>query len=231
MLFGLYGKLPSKRDFIAISASQEFLAAWEPWIQGGVSASTMRLGDTWKPTFLRAPIWRFWLGSEICGETVLGAFMPSIDAVGRYFPLTLFARAETGPPPSPPEIEPQDQWFEAAEMLLLSTLEDGVSLDETLAGLRGLPSPVLPASSRTRSLQDGTVVADPTEAGFSAAFRSARIADPAQAYGGATFWWTAGGEGFPPATLSRRRMPDPFTFIDMMTGAFGSGSIDRGVFR
>ena len=221
MLVGLYGKLPSKRDFIAISAPRGFLDAWEPWIQGGVSASTMRLGNQWKPVFLRAPIWRFWLGGQVCGETVMGAFMPSLDAVGRYFPLTLFVRAEPGQPLPPPEIEPQDEWFEAVETLLLSTLDDGASFDDTLAGLRGLASPQLPPTpARTRSLQDGTVFADPTESGFPDAFRSARVADPAQAYAASTFWWTAGGEGFSPATLSRRLMPDPFTFIAMMTGTF-----------
>ena len=74
MQCGLYGKLPTKRDFIAIKAPREFLEVWEPWMQGGLSASRHALGDNWQQTFLTAPIWRFWLGSELCGRTVLGAF-------------------------------------------------------------------------------------------------------------------------------------------------------------
>ena len=75
MQCGLYGKLPTKRDFIAIKAPREFLDVWEPWMQGGLSASRHALGDNWQQTFLTAPIWRFWLGSELCGRTMLGAFM------------------------------------------------------------------------------------------------------------------------------------------------------------
>ena len=92
----LYGKLPTKRDFIAAGVPREFLAVWEPWLQGSVSASRVTLGDRWQAAFLTAPIWRFWLGSDLCGVDVIGAFMPSLDGVGRYFPLTLIACADPG---------------------------------------------------------------------------------------------------------------------------------------
>lgn len=224
MPIGLYGKVPTKRDFIAISASREFLLAWEPWMQGGVSASTMRLGDGWKPAFLRAPIWRFWLGAGICGETVVGAFMPSLDGIGRYFPLTLFARAERDAPIPPPEIEPLEPWFERVEACLLSTLDERTTFEAILEGLQGLGMPSTESRSSTMAsaqfLQDGTAVVDAAENGFVAAFRSARIAAHAQAYANASFWWTAGGEGFSPMTLSRRLMPNPFVFIGMITGEF-----------
>ena len=94
MRCGLYGKLPAKRDFVAISAPREFLAVWEPWLQGSISASRLALGNSWQAVFLRAPIWRFWLGAGLSGNTIAGAFMPSVDGVGRYFPLTAFAYAE-----------------------------------------------------------------------------------------------------------------------------------------
>ena len=84
----LYGKLPTKRDFVAMGATRDFLDQWEPWLQSGVSASQAMLKDQWQQAFLRAPIWRFWLGADLCGVTMIGAFMPSLDKVGRYFPLT-----------------------------------------------------------------------------------------------------------------------------------------------
>jgi type VI secretion system protein ImpM len=91
MQCGLYGKLPGKRDFVAIAAPREFLTVWEPWLQGAVAASRSRLGEAWQEAFLTAPIWRFWLGADICGNSVIGAFISSLDGVGRYFPLTLNA--------------------------------------------------------------------------------------------------------------------------------------------
>ena len=91
-------------------------------MQSRLSASRHELGDSWQAGFLTAPIWRFWLGAEICGTTVLGAFMPSLDGVGRYFPLTLLAFPDEGAAIPPPEFDAQDGWFAVAEEFLLSTL-------------------------------------------------------------------------------------------------------------
>lgn len=93
MRCSLFGKLSAKRDFIALSVSRDFLSVWEPWMQGCISASRDSLGDSWLQAYLTAPIWRFWLGADICGATVVGAFMSSLDGMGRYYPLTLFACA------------------------------------------------------------------------------------------------------------------------------------------
>src|SRR5688500_5935545 len=124
MRCGLYGKLPAKRDFVSLSAPREFLAVWEPWLQGGVSASRLKLGSGWQAACLRSPIWRFWLGADVCGRTVTGAFMPSVDGVGRYFPLTILACADAGAAIPPPELEPQAAWFGKVERLLLSALDE-----------------------------------------------------------------------------------------------------------
>jgi hypothetical protein len=45
------------------------------------------------------------------------AFMSSLDGVGRYFPLTLFALAPMTMRAAipPPELDSQDDWFDAAE--------------------------------------------------------------------------------------------------------------------
>jgi len=91
MRCGLFGKIGAKRDFIAIATPRSFLEAWEPWVQAALSASRHQLGPGWQQAFLTAPVWRFWLGAAICGTTVAGAIMPSLDGVGRYYPLTLHA--------------------------------------------------------------------------------------------------------------------------------------------
>ena len=63
---------------------------------------------SWQQAYLTAPIWRFWLGADICGVTVIGALMSSLDGVGRYYPLTVFAVADEEAPIPPPEIDSQD---------------------------------------------------------------------------------------------------------------------------
>src|SRR6185312_1605762 len=142
MQCNLYGKLPTKRDFIALGAPRDFLNVWQPWLQGGVSASQAILKEQWQQAFLRAPIWRFWLGADLCGTAVLGAFMPSLDKVGRYFPLTLFACADQEAAIPPPELDSQDKWFEVAEDLLIATLDHDRTFETTVADLNALAVPL-----------------------------------------------------------------------------------------
>ena len=49
---GLYGKLPVKRDFVAVNTPRDFLLLWEEWLQGGVSASKISLGHDWLRAYL-----------------------------------------------------------------------------------------------------------------------------------------------------------------------------------
>lgn len=224
MRCGLFGKLAAKRDFIAVSAPREFLSVWERWLQGGISASRNRLGPDWQQAFLTAPIWRFWLGREICGTTALGAFMPSVDGVGRYFPLTVFACADEGTAIAPPEIDPQDAWFEAAEELLLSSLREETSFEGLLSALDLLHPPASEGSAEAPDgmlrLEEGTVVIAAPKGGLPQALAAVRAAEHGRAYGGDSFWWTVGGEGFPPLAVAARRMPDPFLMTGMLNGRF-----------
>jgi type VI secretion system protein ImpM len=229
MRCGLFGKLPSKRDFIAPYAPRRFLDVWEPWMQGALAASRQSLGERWQEAFLKAPIWRFWLGADLCGATVAGAFMSSLDRVGRYFPLTVFAFADEDPPIPPPELEPHDTWFAAAEEFLLSTLDENVSFEAVSAELDRLPAPPEPAaapcSDNVIKLPDGTVAIVHGWPGGVDTFASIRRTDHAAVYAAATFWWTTGGEGYRPIALGSRRMPNPFLFTQMLTGDFSAAGI------
>ena len=224
MQCSLYGKVPAKRDFIAIGAPREFLNAWEPWLQGAISASRTDLGEKWQSAFLTAPIWRFWLGADVCGRSVIGAFMSSLDGVGRYFPLTLFACADDNAAIPPPEFGSQDDWFNAVEALLMSTLDHDAKFEEMTAELGALPPPFqeLPkAWSEDIGCPSNGPHAMPVHGqSFSELFGSIRLRDHAKIYAGSTFWWTIGGEGIAPVALSGKGMPDPFLFSAMLTGEF-----------
>lgn len=220
---GLYGKLPAKRDFVALAVPRAFLTAFEPWMQGGLSASRAALGTGWQDAYLRAPIWRFWLGADLCGEALLGALMPSVDGIGRYFPLTLVAR---GPEPlPPPEQEAYQDWFDRVEAFLLGALTREDGFETVAADLAAMPDPAgLPAAGEPPGdgavrLRDGTLVG-PAEGGVSAALARLRPLDHARLHAGMSYWWTAGGEGFAPRVAACRRLPDPYAFAGMLTGGF-----------
>ena len=224
MANGLYGKLPIKRDFIAENVPRGFLPMWEPWLQGAVAASRMELGSRWQAIYLSAPIWRFWIGHAHCGRTVTGAFMPSVDGVGRYFPLTLMAMAEEGEGIQPPTRAPAEDWYMGAEDLLLSALEETVVFDDLIAALAAMPTPATTARvglpEGARLLPDGLLVAVGANATSEAAFSALSAATDAGDLATATFWWTIGGGDFPAMAISGRRLPDPSDFSGLLTGRF-----------
>jgi type VI secretion system protein ImpM len=221
MQCSLYGKLPAKRDFISMGAPRDFLNAWEPWLQGGVAASRNKLGRTWQAAFLTAPIWRFWLGADICGTSVIGAFMSSLDGIGRYFPLTLFACADANAAIPPPEFGSQDDWFDTVEAFLMSTLDVGANFEAISANFDALLPPFQELSkAAAQQLNDDTPATATDGRNFCDLFSSIRVRDHAKIYGGSSFWWTIGGDGFAPIAICRKRLPDPYLFSAMLTGDF-----------
>ena len=90
MEVGLYGKLPSHGDFLRRRVSDAFVDAWDAWLREGLTASRAALGERWLNVYLTSPAWRFVCGPGACGPApVLGLMAPSVDRVGRYFPLTV----------------------------------------------------------------------------------------------------------------------------------------------
>lgn len=223
MSAGLFGKLPAKRDFVGMNASRRFLEVWEPWLQAGVAMSKQMLGDAWIGTYNRAPIWRFWLGADFCGEAMIGAFMPSVDGVGRSFPLAIFVGEGHASLP-PPELEPNDAWFEAAEAVLLEALESGATLELIAEKVEALPAPAVQSSMTDEAgfeeLAEGGVLARDMANEVSAAFLAARRFGRRRAFASQTFWWTIGGEGFPSLGLLEVGLPPATRFVDMLTGTF-----------
>ena len=226
MRAGLFGKLPAKRNFIAIRTPQPFLDTWEPWVQGSVAASRQLLGEAWLDAYMTAPIWRFWLGAGLCGATVIGAFMPSVDGVGRYFPLTIFSIAPEEHPLSPPEIDAQTEWFKGVENLLLSALNDATSFEKLTDALDTLAPPTIAGAGnagRTEQplfLRGGATTRSAPQQDFETVFCDLRLRNHASAYADRSFWWTIGGENFEPQAIAATKFIDPYIFAGLMTGKF-----------
>jgi len=89
---GWYGKLPSLGDFASRRLPQEFVTEWDAWLQQGVAQSKEHLGSRWLEIYLTSNIWRFLLAPNALMPGMWGGIvLPSVDRVGRYFPLTLCA--------------------------------------------------------------------------------------------------------------------------------------------
>lgn len=87
---GFFGKLPSRGDFVRAGLPRSFVQPWDDWLQQAIAGSRAILGERWRTAWMEAPIWRFALPAGQCGpDAVRGLWLPSVDAAGRYFPLTL----------------------------------------------------------------------------------------------------------------------------------------------
>jgi type VI secretion system protein ImpM len=99
---GWYGKLPGTGDFAQRRLPSRFVSVWDRWLQNGFEYLKFAKSD-WAQSYLEGHIWFFTLGPSIIGpKPWLGVLVPSVDSVGRYFPLTiaieLFESDNTSPP-------------------------------------------------------------------------------------------------------------------------------------
>jgi type VI secretion system protein ImpM len=232
---GFFGKLPCKGDFLQQRVTQEFVDTWDAWLQQCMFASREQLQERWLDTYLTSPVWRFALADGVCGSgAYVGLMVPSVDRVGRYFPLALVA-----------QLSAEDcllevvtskgaqQWFEAAEALALGALEahdlDLLAFDEQVAALQGLQQrePEAVESAHLRALLQTspfgqrpgqwhlplqTVASLQRAANVFASRELERTLRPL------SLWWTDGSNVVAPCWLSNRGLPAPSSFAGMMAG-------------
>ncbi|MGR3321331.1 MAG: type VI secretion system-associated protein TagF [Pseudooceanicola sp.] len=142
---GAFGKIPGLGDFLRLDLPAGFVTAWDEWLQSALTGARGSLGDRWDECYLSAPIWRFSLPAGAAGAAaVSGIVMPSIDRVGRQYPLTL---AATCPPGGTPARHfANAAFFDRLEDIALTALEEEFGRDELAARLSGLAPETAPDS-------------------------------------------------------------------------------------
>lgn len=170
---GLYGKLPSQGDFVSRRLPWDFIAAWDDWLQQGLAVANAADPSGWLEAYLSAPIWRFQLRPGIAGaQGWIGVWMPSVDRVGRHFPLTLAMPLDERREDRFLLLE-ADAEFRQVEDLALRALDPGLAFERFDAEVAGvhlrLPEPVqVPhvqaAPARLLTFPAGAEVADVRDA-------------------------------------------------------------------
>jgi len=140
---GFYGKVASRGDFVSRGLPQSFVQPWDAWLAAGLRASQQQLGEGWLDAYLVSPLWRFVLAAGVSGPgAMVGVLMPSIDRVGRYFPLTVAQTLDIDQSLAA-VIGSPELWFEQVEALMLSTLEENAdfsAFDHSVSALGFLPA-------------------------------------------------------------------------------------------
>lgn len=146
---GLYGKLPVHGDFVSRRLPGEFIDPWDSWLQRSIAFSKERLAAGWLDHYLGAPIWRFLVGPGVIGSGLwMGVLVPSVDKVGRYFPLTLACAVEAGCDPVQ-TFWASGGWFGQCEELGMRALDIRLQFDRFDQDVEASGSPVtVPARAR-----------------------------------------------------------------------------------
>lgn len=227
---GFYGKLLACGDFVGRRLPGAFVAPWDQWLQEGISCSRTILGSAWLPAYLTSPLWRFALAPGLCGEDpAVGVVMPSVDAVGRHFPLTIAAVLQAAPAPTPFDLAARaESWFQGLEAVALSALDRRTEpdrLDKALDALGAPPSGDVAADAGpacVSALPDSRwlrceVAAEslPTLARDIYPSLLDRLARAA--LGAYSVWWTAGSDDVPPSLRVYPGLPSAADFASLLS--------------
>jgi len=223
---GFFGKIPSLGDFVTRDLPREFLDTWDEWLQQSVADSKSALGDAWLDTYLTSPIWRFVLLPGVCGERGWAGIMtPSVDRVGRYFPLT-FA-SSLGDEVQPFQVlDNAVDWFTAAESLALTVLhEDHVDVDTLQSSVKGLDNAVMLGDGSDGPVLEGGEwglrLSGVTDRNVSSTVCHELVSFQVGSY---SIWWTPGSDDLESMGLVSPDLPKPQCFSRFLEGSWGESA-------
>jgi type VI secretion system protein ImpM len=213
---GYYGKLPARADFLGRRLTRSTVEHWDHWLQQCLARSQVVLGAAWEDRYLTAPAWRFALPGRVCGDSALiGVVVPSVDAVGRCFPL-LVAQEMPETTDTGAIATGAFGWFEAVETLALDALDGGFDL-----AMLDRPLPSIAPAPPSGPFGTGVVypvglwIGLPMVSALGAVLRGTAGIGPRPA-----LWWTKGGGGFRPAVAITAGLVAPNGFAALLDGAW-----------
>jgi type VI secretion system protein ImpM len=234
MQVGFFGKLPSHGDFLRRRVSDGFVDAWDGWLRECLAASKTALGARWLDVYLTSPAWRFVCAPGACGPApVLGLLAPSVDQVGRYFPLTIVTEL-------PEDVSlvtaaaTSTHFLDAVERLVIETLAaEPVDFDRFDRAVSGLEAELNGVIERPPIILDPaavSVLSESTQAWqlpLGASFHLGSAFDQLLSlqleakFGPMVLWWTDGSSVVEPSWLVLKGLPAPALYPAFLEGSWG----------
>ncbi len=220
---GFYGKLPALGDFVNRRLSRVFIDTIDEWMQSGLSQTKEVLGDQWLTSYLTSPVWRYALSPGVCDQqSWIGVMIPSVDKVGRYFPLTI--AAPLGKLASPMQsMHVYANWYQAAEELALYCLQDDFDFEqfdqktELLEAVKTGNSDVLESdSSKDTALAWHYELNEPQQLPILYPFIIEQLLG--ELFSSHSVWWTNGSQTIKPCLLVSQSLPTQSNFPGLMCG-------------
>ncbi|CDS48405.1 Protein phosphatase ImpM [Polaromonas sp. CG9_12] len=218
---GWYGKLAMLGDFAHRRLPLGFINACDAWLSQGVAASRASLGSAWLDNYLTAPLWCFaWSPRIVDEQWWFGVLMPSVDAVGRYFPLVVAFSTEHAPT-EPNALAQWAQWYDSAGACALQTLQGQATLDEFESALAavGTPSTPVPADSAPPQAFTSELQFHLTQGAWPQGAATVVLRSFTARLQGHSIWWVQGDSETPPLVTVMRGLPTANRFVALFQGA------------
>ncbi|WP_370981197.1 type VI secretion system-associated protein TagF [Agaribacterium sp. ZY112] len=218
MTLGIFGKIPAHGDFIDRQCPRSFLDVWDEWLQRAVSSSQEILADSWLDIYLTSPIWRFASSPGVIDQSAwAGILVPSVDSVGRYFPLTIASTLESNSNLFE-FMANNDDWFTSLEESALGALQSQFQADQLMESLK--------ASTQVQRQISQTPATPPLINQARVAFGNGDIANSYPqllhscfaSLSSYSLWACKGSANMPAATLASPSLPEPTQYAAMLEG-------------
>lgn len=234
MQVGFFGKLPSHGDFLRRRTSDAFVQLWDAWLQECMAATRETLGASWLDVYLTSPAWRFAAAPGLCGDgPILGLIAPSVDRVGRYFPITIVAEL-------PPDVSlmtalpATGPFYDAAERTVIDALEaEPLDFEQFDREIGLLAETLLAASAPQAVTLDAScaVIMDAhphaawqlpiaSSSDIGAALNQVALHRLAVTHRPLFLSWTDGSAVVEPSCLVSGGLPQPEAFVALLDGAW-----------
>ncbi|MEI8394315.1 MAG: type VI secretion system-associated protein TagF [Rhodospirillaceae bacterium] len=225
---GYFGKLPARRDFVTANLPRVVTETWLGWVEDGLVRSRELIGEDWLGCYLNQPVWRFALSGGLCGAgAVAGVMVPNLDRVGRHFPLTIMALlpADTAPAVIAVALA---EWYRAAEVLALSSLEAGFLFEDFERRVEALVLEFPAVIPMAKPSETAWMSISGQANGWQ--WASDAQGDPARVFAGLfdqavarsvtsySLWWSVGSDVIPPALTAHRGLPGANAFTALVDG-------------
>jgi type VI secretion system protein ImpM len=216
---GFFGKIPAHGDFIDRNLSRSFIQTWDDWLQRSVACSQEQLGSQWLDIYLTSPIWRFVTSTgAVDNQCWAGILVPSVDSVGRYFPLTI-AHPISADNCLFDFLLKHCQWFSQLEEIAIASLQNYLDAEALMQALQ-LPDELIsstPPNNSGAKLSNGLLshVSTPDLGEAYANLLHQIVTPQTESY---SLWWSQGSQRMQPSLLHVKGLPEAQQFAAFLDG-------------
>lgn len=225
---GYFGKLPGAGDFVRRRLPPEFIDRWDRCFEAALYASRGVFGQNWRAGWRASPLWRFALPPGVCGASAwVGLMGPSIDRVGRGFPMALAAPLRDSDAVMR-VLREGARWFAAVQCVYLEAQADDAMDAATFeARVLALREPLheLSHSAETDAQEINWALGDAWRVPWlrTSGHELLRRWNACMAAGDGCLWWTHGGARVPPTMLLTRGLPEPAAYAGFLDASYTPG--------